>query len=168
MAALPGRARVLSAGVWREAQLACADERADEPLVSPLPAEVHGAGLPAPTSPGMAVVGVGGDESEAWEVPRDRPILVVGEGTAAREAAASLTASLDGGGPGVRRHPSALAVDRDSLESATVVLAPPSSRAVRDALGEDVPGLVDPRAPALRVVIVADGRASAVQLAVRA
>lgn len=176
LAPSPGRARFGVAGRWCECQVGRASTASDERLVAPLPLRVSPADLdslhrdtdPATRSdlPGM-VVGVGGDNARPVSLDPHHPVLLVGPPGPPRDVAeASLASSAARAGLVIDVHvvDSALVAPRD-LASPNVVLAEPSLRSAREAFRGDLDGLIDPRPPEGRVLLVSGSHALTVQLA---
>ncbi len=164
----PGRARVGIGNSWCEAQVGWTDHAADQPVVQSLPSTVNSALLEG-LEPGSLVVGIGGDHAEPWVIDPARAVLVIGAASAERDRVhASLVASCAArkDGPSVNVVDNPLLASRRDLDQATMVLAEPSTRTVRDAFRGDSDGLVDARPPTLRVLMVQAGVPAAVQLSV--
>jgi S-DNA-T family DNA segregation ATPase FtsK/SpoIIIE len=171
-----GRGRLWQAGRWCECQTGRSERLECEPLVRPLPttldctelADSAGGGSGEHgSSEGGVPVGVGGDDAHAVSIDPRRPIAVVGPPGVAREATATW---LRAAATRAKRNLEILESDTPFTlgplaSKATLVVAEPSPRTARDAFRGDTDGLVDPRPPIGRVLLVAEGTAIAVQLA---
>jgi hypothetical protein len=160
----PGRARFGTAGLWCECQVGRASTAVDEPLVASLPSAIAPESLPRGSG---LQIGIGGDDAVPVAIDPMLPILVIGPPGAAREAAerslggsaADQGISLD-----LRTMESPIAASRGLPAGATVILTDPMERTAREVYRGDLEGLIDPRPPMCRVLIVVDGRAIAAQL----
>jgi len=155
LAAAPGRARVVDAAGWREAQLALPGEAHVEPLVQALPIEVRG-----PLT--RTAIGIGGDLAAPLEVPQG-PCAVIGPVGPEREAIARRLAIASG--TDVLAAESGLALAMPGTPACrTVVCVRPTARTLREVMRETPHGLLEPATLPFRAVAIVDGVASAVQV----
>lgn len=154
LAARPGRAMVSDREGWREAQLALAGPGTVAPLALPLPRAVSER-LPA------RALGIGGDDASVVELRTGEPVAVVGPAGAERDAVAARVARATGIAPPVAESVFSLPGARGP---ATTVIVRPTARAVREVLRDAPPGLIEPQPVPMRVVLVRDGVAQAVQV----
>lgn len=139
---------------WREAQLALAGPGTVAPLALPLPRAVSER-LPA------RALGIGGDDASVVELRTGEPVAVVGPAGAERDAVAARVARATGIAPPVAESVFSLPGARGP---ATTVIVRPTARAVREVLRDAPPGLIEPQPVPMRVVLVRDGVAQAVQV----
>ncbi|MBN2176642.1 MAG: FHA domain-containing protein [Demequinaceae bacterium] len=164
LAPLPGRARFGAEGRWCEIQVGRESARLDEPLVNPLPLRVNPADLPR--GDGL-VIGVGGDRAGPLAVDPSRPVLLVSPPGPTREAVeASLRAcaSREGLSLDLESIESPLARARGFRDEGTIIMAEPTERLARECYRGELDGLIDPRPPIRRVLVIRDGSALAAQL----
>lgn len=162
---LPGRARFGATGRWCECQVGRVSVLTNEPLVTPLPSSIPFDRLP---QEGGLVIGLGGDDATWVVIDPASPILVVGPPGTAREAVESSlsgAAELHGTVLNIQTLESLLTVSRSLQSPATIVLSEPTERTAREFYRGDLDGLIDPRPPMRRVLVVIDGTAKAAQLA---
>lgn len=179
-AASPGRARIGTPAGWVEAQLGrlpTAAQQANAPLVNPLPhsLSIDELARVAPDTRGSALsglvaIGLAGDDAlPLWihggtvavigSPGPDRDSIVSAVDEAARQARVPLSVHvLESAMAGVRS-------DQRDGSMPTIIVTEPHARVVRDVYRGDLDGLIDPRPPRGRVVVVAGGTAVAAQIA---
>jgi hypothetical protein len=136
-----------------------------EPLVAPLPSALSWASLP--TVDGL-VIGIGGDSATPVSIDPARPIIVMGPPGAARDAVeSSLTgiAAARGEILDLDIEEGRMGMPRGIPPGTTVILVEPTDRTARELFRGDLDGLIDPRPPTRRVLVITGGEAIAAQVA---
>jgi hypothetical protein len=114
------------------------------------------------------VIGIGGDSATPVSIDPARPVVVVGPPGAARDAVvSSLTgiAAARGELLDLDTDEGRMGMPRGIPPGTTVVLVEPTDRTARELCRGDLDGLIDPRPPTRRVLVITEGEAIAAQVA---